>query len=144
MEHSHRFQYADEQDEHNRYVVSLNVDILQYRQFGRVSKNLTHLTTASLGFMDDLFLRDKTPAFTEAAIAVMKALFSMKVFTRTTILPKLEYLLEGKADCSDAVTYLMGIGLSVDAADRLFVCSNSRVAIFLTLILVVLHLLSHL
>jgi hypothetical protein len=40
----------------------------------------------------------------------------MKVFTRTTILPKLEYLLEGEADCSDAVTYLMGIGLTADAA----------------------------
>ena len=133
-------QYADGQDEHNRYVVSLNVDILLYRQFGRVSKNLTHLKTASLAFMDDLFLRDKTPAFTEAVIAAMKTLFSMKVFTRTTILPKLEYLLEGEADCSDAVTYLMGIGLTADAADRLFVRSNSRVAIFMTLILVVLHL----
>ena len=52
--------------------------------------------------MDDLFLRDKTPVFT-----TMKTKFGMEVFTRTIILPKLEYLFEGEADGSDAVANLM-------------------------------------
>ena len=38
--------------------------------------------------MDDLFLRDKTPVFTEAVIPAIETKFGIEVFTRTTILPK--------------------------------------------------------
>ena len=133
-------QNVDEYDANNPYVVSRNADILLYRLFGRDSKNLQQLKNVSKAYFDHLFLQEKTPAYTEALTVTMKTLFNMKQFSRNNILSKIDFLLEGEADCGDSVAYLMSLGFPAETADRLFVQLAIRVPLFMTFLLVVLHL----
>ena len=106
-------QNTDEYDAFNPYVASRNVDVILYRLFGRDSKYLRVLKEVSKGYFDRLFMQDKTPAYLEAVTATMKTLFNMKQFVRNNILAKIDYLLEGEADCSDSVGYLVSVIINI-------------------------------
>ena len=64
----------------------------------------------------------------------------MKQFSKNNILSEIDFLLEEEADCGYSVAYLVSLGFPAETADRLFVQLAICIPLFMTIMLVVLHL----